>query len=136
MAYLETLTSQIVTALQNDGLTAYTEYELQTAPVPSAPKFVTVAAEQMQTGTRLSYPNGSAMPVTLRLRFRLHGLPDSDPDELAILWELYILPELIQAGYPLTDTALGELRYVRQLDRIVREGTAQIPALLTRTASG
>ena len=135
MAYLETLTSQIVTALQNNGLTVFTEYELQTAPVPSAPKFVTIAAEQMQTGAQLPYPNGTAMPVTLRLRFRLHGLPDSDPDELAILWELCILPELVQNGYPMTDTALGELRYVRQLDRIVREGTVQMPALLTRTSS-
>lgn len=135
MAYLETVAGQIVTALQGDGLTAFTEFELQTAPVPAVPAFVTVSAAEMQTGQPLPCPDGTAVPVTLRLRFRMHGLPGSDPDSLAILWELYILPELIGAGYALKSTELGELKYVKTLDRTVREGSAVVSALLLRTES-
>ena len=132
MAYLETLTGQIVSALGDAGITAFTEFESEGAPLPRAEKFVTLAVSAMQTEPPLAYPSGTASPAELALRFRLHGMPRSSPDDLAILWEHYVLPVMLRGGYPITHAKLGETRYDKTLDRLVREGTVSLRALLLR----
>ena len=134
MAYLETFAGEIADALTDAGITAFTEFARECAPLPRAPKFVTLAVSAMQTEPPLAYPGGTASPAELTLRFRLHGMPQSDPDDLAILWELYVLPVMLRGGYPITHAKLGETRYDKTLDRLVREGTVILRALLLRVS--
>ena len=135
MAYLESVSGQVITALRAEGLTVFTEYELQTAPIPQDDLFLTVAVAGMQTDAPLDYPQGIAAPAEVQLRIRLHGRVGNDPDDLAICWELRVLPVLLDSGLALHKTSLGEAHWERRLDRMVREGTAALPALLTRTES-
>gem|GEM_PF-2933690 len=134
MAYLETVISQIVGTLQENGVTAYAEYELQTSPVPADPMFVTAAVTRFEADVPpvAVYGDGKAFPAVLTLRFRIHGKPNDDPDKLTIIWEVSVLPELMDAGYCIRSAKLGEVQYSRQLDRILREATVTVDALLTR----
>ena len=135
MAYLETITSGITADLQDAGLTAYTEYELQTAAVPNAAQFVTVGIAALKGDMPLSVPNGTAVPTDVRLRVRMHGRAGCDPDQLTMLWELYVLPVLMQSGFALGDMKLSEIRYDKTLDRLLREAEISVPALLTRSGA-
>ena len=135
MAYLETVMNGIIDTLRANGHTAYSEYELQTAPVPKEAVFITAGIAQLSAEPPLHVDGGSAFPTALSLRFRIHGRPSGDPDRLAILWETAILPELMDAGYAVRETKLGEVQYSKTLDRTVREARVTIAALLTRTAT-
>ena len=133
MAYLEAFISELIGTLRQAGYTACTEYELQTLPMPQDAQFVTAAVSKLSGDAPLASQNGTAVPMLLHLRFRIHGKVGSNPDLLTACWEQTLLPALLEAGYALTDIQLGETDYDKQLNRIVKEASASVTALLTQS---
>lgn len=130
--YLESLTTQIVDALNADGLCAFTEFSRKLRQLPEKAPFVTAAVSALRLEPPISLRGGQVVPALCTLRFRIHSTPNSNPDRLATIWQSSILPMLLDCGFSVHDAALGPCRFDKTLDRTVREAVVRVSALIRR----
>lgn len=115
------LTDSFLTALNAAGIPAYPEYPQILKPLPTAPFFVTVACTAMDFDAPLQSAFGDVMPLSLTLRLRLHCRTDAAFTDYAEQVDVCILQTAQQNQLDLRRMRFGELHYVRQIDRLVRE---------------
>ncbi len=117
----DTLTNSFITALNTAGIPAYPEYPQILKPLPTVPFFVTVAYIAIDCDAPLQSVFGDAVPVVLTLRLRLHCRTDAAFTDYADQVDTCILQTVQQKNLDLQKLRFGELHYVRQIDRLVRE---------------
>ena len=115
------LTNSFITALNTADIPAYPEYPQILKPLPAVPFFVTVACVAIDCDTPLPSVFGDAVPVVLTLRLRLHCRTDAAFTDYADQVDACILQTVQQKNLDLQKLRFGELHYVRQIDRLVRE---------------
>ena len=119
-----TLSDALIGALREAGIPAYPEYPQR--PFPPEPYFVTAACTETVCGMPLQSVFGDALPVTLTFRIRLHCRPDTELSVIAGKADACILRFLMQNQIDLREIRFGELQYVRQTGRLVRETLLKI----------
>ena len=127
----ETLCSRLIDALLAAGIPAFPEYPGRLPPIPDAPGFVTVSAEQEETGEPVLLPqNGTAVPVLIRLRVRSHACTWEDLRAVSGRAEQCICTVLSELRLDVRKTVRGEITYQKTLDRLVQEYLVMIRGML------
>ena len=117
----ETLCGYFIDALNAAGIPAFSEYPQILKPMPAVPFFVTVACTAADFDRILNSFFGDAAPAAMTLRLRLHCRTDALFSEYADKTDACILDTVHEKMLDLRKIRFGELHYVRQLDRLVRE---------------
>lgn len=125
----ETLSGALIEALRAAGIPAYPEYPQILKPLPAVPFFVTAAASETVFGLPLQSSFGDAVPVSMTIRLRLHGSPAADFSQYAEQTDACILQTLMQKNTDLREIRFGEIRYVKQIDRLVRETLLRVSGI-------
>lgn len=117
----DNLTGCFIDALNAAGIPAFREYPQILKPIPAAPFFVTAACTDAELDAAVPSFFGDAVPAKLTVRLRLHCRTDARFSEYADLTDACILHTVQQNQLDLRKIRFGELHYVRQLDRLVRD---------------
>ena len=97
MAYLSTLTSSIIRAMQDIGMRAEREYHNKPVDHYGSTTFATVALERLIYGKPLPHSEGTVFPLTATIRVRLYCPTEYHTGLLETQCDLYLIPALLNA---------------------------------------
>ena len=127
----DTLCNAIIAALRARGIPAFPEFPEQLPPVPDSRYFVTVSAEQAETGAPVLLPGqGCAVPVVIQLRVRSHACTRENLRALAAQTEDCLRDTFDALRLDVRRTVRGEITYKKTIDRLVTEYMAMIYGML------
>ncbi|MCR4759946.1 MAG: hypothetical protein K5705_06710 [Oscillospiraceae bacterium] len=127
----ELLCSAIMDALREKGIPAFPEFPARLPPVPASGWFVTVSAAQTESDEPVfSGRTSPAVPVTVRLRLRVHSRTDADLRRISDTAAQTAADTLQDMHCDVRKTERGEIRWQKQLDRLEQEYLVTIGGLL------
>ena len=133
IAVTETLCTRLIAALEEQGIRAFPEFPERLLPVPENRCFVTVSAEQTETGEPVLLPeHGDAVPVSIRLRVRSHACTWERIRAVTAQAERCMLTVFNEMRLDVRRTVRGEITYQKALDRLEQEIMVMIHGMLYR----
>ncbi|MBQ8922912.1 MAG: hypothetical protein IJ060_12295 [Oscillospiraceae bacterium] len=126
------LIARLTGLLREAGLSAYSEFERNALPLPADTCFVTVGIANMQAERSIG---GSAIPVSLKLRVRVHTKTGVDASVSRDTVQT-VLAALSPGNDPYPAAEISAPVYQKQLDRLVTELNMQLDGLLTEAEGG
>lgn len=117
----ETLTTALLSALNQAGIPAFPEYPQVLRPLPDTAFFVTAAVSDMQCGMPVYTGNGVTLPAELTLRVRYLFRADTDIPLHTDDADDCIMQTLHAQNCGIFAVRRGELCYQKTLDRMMLE---------------
>lgn len=124
------LTDALISAFQDAGIPACSEFPQIGLQMSAAPFFVTFAVIRAECSEPLLSLCGDALAVSLTLRIRCHCRTDADWDQYGSRAAQCLADTLQTLQYDIRKITRGELRYLKQLDRLERETTLELSGIL------
>ena len=127
----ERLCTELIAALEAEGIRAFPEFPERLLPVPENRCFVTVSAEQSETGDPVILPaHGAAVPVIIRLRVRSHACTWDSIRAVTEQAERCMQTMFDSLRLDVRRTVRGEITYQKTLDRLEQEIMVMIHGML------
>ncbi|MBP0967057.1 MAG: hypothetical protein J5722_05460 [Oscillospiraceae bacterium] len=129
----ETLCTRLIAALEEHGIRAFPEFPERLLPIPENRCFVTVSAEQYETGEPVLLPEqGAAVPVSIRLRVRSHAYTWESIRAVTAQAEHCMQAVFDEMNLDVRRTVRGEITYQKTPDRLEQECLVMIHGMLYR----
>ena len=129
----ETLCTRLIAALEAQGIRAFPEFPERLLPIPENRCFVTVSAEQTETGEPILLPEqGDAVPVSIRLRVRSHACAWESIRAVTAQAEQCMQALFDEMHLDVRRTVRGEITYQKALGRLEQEVMVMIHGMLYR----
>lgn len=115
------LTDELLSALNQAGFPAFREYPQPRRSVPAGVFFMTAAEQELECGAAFPCEDGSAVPAVLTLRVRYHCRSDADMICFAEQADAVLRGQLRAKSWDIRRMHRGDIRYEKQIDRLVCE---------------
>ena len=118
----ENICNALIEALAAEGIRAFPEFPERLLPVPENRCFVTVSAEQSETGEPVPLPvSGAVIPVIIRLRVRSHACTWESIRAVTEKAEACMQAVFCEMQLDVRRTVRGEITYQKTFDRLEQE---------------
>lgn len=118
----ESICTRLIAAIEAQGIRAFREFPERLLPIPENRCFVTVSAEQAESGEPVPLPqSGEMIPVLIRLRVRSHACTWDSIRAVTDQAERCMQTVLRQMHLNIQRTVRGEITYQKALDRLEQE---------------
>lgn len=118
----ESICTRLIAAIEAAGIRAFPEFPERLLPVPENRCFVTLSAEQSETGEPVPLPRaGEMIPVIIRLRVRSHACTWDSIRAVTDQAERCMQTVLRQMHLNIQRTVRGEITYQKAIDRLEQE---------------
>lgn len=118
----ESICTRLIAAIEAQGIRAFPEFPERLLPIPENRCFVTVSAEQAETGEPVPLPqSGEMIPVVIRLRVRSHACTWDSIRAVTEKAEHCMQTVLRQMHLNIQRTVRGEITYQKAIDRLEQE---------------
>ncbi len=118
----ESICTRLIAAIEAQGIRAFPEFPERLLPIPENRCFVTVSAEQAETGEPVPLPqSGEMIPVIIRLRVRSHACTWDSIRAVTDQAERCMQTVLRQMHLNIQRTVRGEITYQKAIDRLEQE---------------
>ena len=127
----ESICTRLIAAIEAQGIRAFPEFPERLLPVPENRCFVTVSAEQAETGEPVPLPqSGEMIPVVIRLRVRGHACTWDSIRAVTEKAEHCMQAVFGDMHRDVRRTVRGEITYQKALDRLEQEIMVMIHGML------
>ena len=130
-AVTENICTRLIAAIEAQGIRAFPEFPERLLPVPGNGCFVTVGAEQAETGEPVILPeSGAAVPVVIRLRVRSHACTWDSIRAVTAKAERAMQTVFRDMRLDVRRTVRGEITVQKTLNRLEQEILVMIHGML------